>query len=121
MYVLEVLGHTFSVFRFDLFSCGIQRIVGFAVFGRPAHVSGRMRKRNARFRHADKFHCLLRRNRKLQRFGVRETDIFARKNHDAPRDESEVFAGMKHFASEYIAPFSSEARMLLINALIVSY
>ena len=120
MFVLQALCHTLGLFHLNRFGCGIQRIVGFATFRRAAHVSSRMRQRDSRFRQANKFHCFLRRNCKWQRFRIGKPNIFARKNHDAPCDETEVFAGMKHFASEYIAPFSSEARMLLINALIVS-
>src|SRR5213596_958077 len=89
MYVLQIFGHTFRVFRFDLFSCGIQRIVGFPAFRRATHVRSRMREGNSRFGQTNKFHRLLRRERERQGFWIGKTDILARKNHDAPRDESE--------------------------------
>src|SRR5207249_2925524 len=44
-----------------------------------------------------KFHGLLRRDRQWQCFGISETDIFARENNDAPRDEPEILAGVEHF------------------------
>src|SRR5262245_13366132 len=56
-----------------------------------------MRQRNSRFGHADKFDRLLRRDRELQRFWIGEADVFAGKNHNAPRDEPEIFTGMQHF------------------------
>ena len=56
-----------------------------------------MRQRDARLRHPDKFHRLLRRDRKLQRFGVSQTNVFACENHNSPRDETEIFPGVQHF------------------------
>jgi hypothetical protein len=94
MFVLQLLRYTLRLFHLDLFDCAIQRVIGFAAFRGATHVSGSVRKRDARFRHADKFNGLLCRDRELQRFWIGKTDVFAGKNHDAPRDESEVFAGM---------------------------
>ena len=45
----------------------------------------------------DKFHRLLRRDRKLQRFGVSKANVFACENHNPPRDETEIFPGVQHF------------------------
>ena len=56
-----------------------------------------MRKRDSRFGHPDKFHRLLRRDRKLQRFRVSKANVFACENHNSPRDETEIFPGMQHF------------------------
>src|SRR6266536_2414439 len=70
MFVLQMLRDTLGLFHFDLFDCGVQRVVRFATFGCAAHVSGRMRERDARFWHADKFHRLLRRDCQLQRFRI---------------------------------------------------
>ncbi len=56
-----------------------------------------MRQRDSRFGHADEFHRLLRRDREWQRFRIGKADVFARKDYDASRDETEIFAGMQHF------------------------
>ena len=56
-----------------------------------------MRQRDSRFGHPDKFDRLLRRDRKLQRFGVSKTDVFTCENHNPPRDETEIFPGVQHF------------------------
>ena len=58
MLVLEVLRDPFCLFHFNLFGGGIQSVVRFAAFRRAAHVSGRVRQRDARFGHANKFHRL---------------------------------------------------------------
>jgi hypothetical protein len=97
MFVLQALRDTLGLFHLDLFSRGIQRLVGFATFRRAAHVSGGMRERNTRFRHPDKFHGLLGGDRKWQRFRIGQADVFARENDDPTRDEAEIFAGVEHF------------------------
>jgi hypothetical protein len=97
MFVLETLGDALGLFHFDLLCRGVQLIVRFPTFRGAAHVSGGMRQRNSSFGHADKFHRLLRRDRKLQRFRIGEANVFARENDDAPCDETEIFTGMEHF------------------------
>ena len=97
MFVLEMFRDPLGLFHFDFFGRGIQRVIRFAAFRRAAHVSGGMRQRDSRFGQADKFHRLLRRDRERQRLRIGEADVFARKDHDAPRDETEIFAGMQHF------------------------
>ena len=97
MLVLELLRDTLCLFRLDLFACGIQRVVGFPAFRRAAHVRGSVRKRDACFGHPDEFHSLLRCDCELQRCRISKTDIFAGENNDASRDETEIFAGVKHF------------------------
>ncbi len=62
MLVLEMFGNALRLFHLDLFRRFIERIVGFAAFLGPAHVSRGMRERNSRFRQADEFDGLLRRN-----------------------------------------------------------
>ena len=57
-----------------------------------------MRERNARLGHTDKFHRLLRRDGQRQCIRIGEADVFASKNDDASRDETEIFAGMEHFS-----------------------
>src|SRR6476619_6675990 len=52
---------------------------------------------NARFRHSDKLHRLLRGDCERQRLGISQADIFARKDYDAARDETKIFAGVQHF------------------------
>ena len=97
MFVLETLRDPFRLFHFDLFGRGIQLIVGLPTFCGAAHVSRGMSQRNSRFGHADKFHRLLRRYRKLQRFRIGEANVFACENDDAACNEPEIFAGMQHF------------------------
>jgi len=47
-------------------------------------------------------HRLLRRDRKLQRFGsARPTSSL--RNHNPPRNETEIFPGVQHFRQQYIA------------------
>ena len=36
-------------------------------------------------------------DRERQCFRISETDIFARENYDAARDETKIFAGVQHF------------------------
>src|SRR5207244_3484503 len=50
-----------------------------------------------RLRHPDKFHRLLRRDRKRQRFRVSKANVFTCKNHNPPRDETEIFPRVQHF------------------------
>ena len=56
-----------------------------------------MRQGNSSFGQADKFHGLLRGDSKWQRFGIGETNIFARENDNASRDKTEILTGMQHF------------------------
>ena len=70
MFVLEMLGDALGLFHFDLLGRGAQFIVRFSTFRSAAHVSGGMSQRNSSFGHAHKFHRLLRRDRKLQRFRI---------------------------------------------------
>ena len=114
MLVLKMFRDALGLFHLDLLHRIIQRIVSLAVFRRATHVGDSMRERNARLGHTDKFHRLLRRDGQRQCIRIGEADVFAGKNDDASRDETEILA------SQYIAPFSSDARMLLINALMVS-
>ena len=100
MLVLKMLGHGFGLFRLDLFGRGVQGIVRFAAFGCATHVSCRVRERDARLRHPDKFDRLLRRDRKLQRFGVSKTNVFTCENHNPPRDKTEIFPGVQHFRQQ---------------------
>ena len=97
MFVLEIFRDALCLFHLDLVRGSIQRIVGFAAFRCPAHVSGRMRERNACFGQADKFDSLLRRDRQRQRFRIGQTDVFAGKNDNAPRDKAKIFASVQHF------------------------
>ena len=69
---------------------------------------------------SDKLDRLLRGDGERQCFRIGQTHIFARENYDAARDEPKVFAGMQHFGQPVDGAFSSEARMLLMKALIVS-
>src|SRR5581483_9518196 len=62
-----------------------------------AHVGCSVPERNSRLGHPYEFHRLLRRNRKLQRLWIGQTNVFARKNDDSPRDEPEIFPRMQHF------------------------
>src|SRR5437879_12697648 len=52
---------------------------------------------NARFRHSDKLHRLLRGDCERKRLRISQPDIFACKNYDAARDETKIFAGLQHF------------------------
>src|SRR5207237_9985337 len=52
---------------------------------------------NARFRHSDKLHRLLRGDCEWQRLWISQPDIVACKNHDAARDETKIFAAVQHF------------------------
>src|SRR5438477_137029 len=51
---------------------------------------------NARFRHSDKLHRLLRGDCERQRLRISQPDIFACKNYDTARDEAKIFAGVQH-------------------------
>ena len=97
MFVLEMLRDALCLFHLDLFGRGVQRVVGFAAFRRATHVSGGMRERNTRFGQPDKFDRLLRGDGEWERFRIGQTNVFAGKNDDAPRDETEIFTGMQHF------------------------
>ena len=97
MFVLQVFGHAFGLFGFNLLRRGAEGFVGFAIFWRATHVGSGVGEGNARFGHSDEFHGLLRGDRERQRFRIGQSDIFAREDHDASRDEAKVFAGMQHF------------------------
>jgi hypothetical protein len=97
MFIFEILRDLPGLFHFDLLGRRIQFIVRFATFRGAAHVSRGMCQRNSSFGHADKFHRLLRRDRKLLRFRIGEANVFACENDDAPCDEPEILASMQHF------------------------
>ena len=97
MFILQVFGDALGTFVLNFFRRCAKGFVGFAAFLRAAHVGGGVGEGNARFRHPDKFHRMLRGDRERKRFRIGEPDVFARKNHDAARDETKVFSGMEHF------------------------
>ena len=69
-----------------------------------------MRKRDARFRHSDKLHRLLCRDRQLQRLGIGKANVLTCENHDPPRNETKVFTGVQHFRQPiHRAPFIRSA------------
>ena len=97
MLVLEMLRDARGLFGLDLFRRFVQRVVSFAAFLCPTHVSGGVGEGNSCFGHADELDGLLRRDREWQRFRIGQTNVFTRENDDAPGDEAKIFAGMQHF------------------------
>src|SRR2546423_7627951 len=68
MFVLQMFGYSLGPLVLDFFRRGAERFISFAVFLRPTHVGGGVGERNPRFRHADEFDGMLRRDRERQRF-----------------------------------------------------
>src|SRR5204863_7744588 len=94
VFVLEIFRDALCLFHLNLFRGGIERVVGFTAFCCLAHVSSRMRERNARFGQADKFDGLLRRDRQRRRFWIGQAAVFACENYNAPRAEAKIFASV---------------------------
>src|SRR5258707_558043 len=69
-------------------------------FGCATEVRVGVRERDSGLRHPDKFARLLRRDRKLQRFGVSKANVFTCENHNPPRYETEIFPGVQHFRQQ---------------------
>jgi len=79
---------------FDLLSRGAERLISFTVLLCAAHVANGVGEGNARFRHADEFNSLLRCDGERQCFRIRKSDIFAREDDNAARDEAGILAGV---------------------------
>jgi hypothetical protein len=56
-----------------------------------------VRERECGLRHPDKVHGVMRRDRERQRLGIGKPNVFARENHEPPRDEAWVFPALEHF------------------------
>ena len=76
---------------------GVNRQISTVALVCRGNINRRFRQWNPCFRPADKLRRLKRRVCQHQRHRVGEADIFGGTNHDAPRDEARVFAGMNHF------------------------
>ena len=97
MFIAQMFRHGNRATGTDVFQRGINRFVGGITFVCRGDVDGCFGQWNPRFRPADKFRRGETRIRQNQSHRVGETDIFCRANHDAPRDEARVFAGVNHF------------------------
>ena len=76
---------------------GTQRGVGAVRFRRSRQIHRAVRQRNLRLRQPDEFHRLLRRHRQHQPMRIGQPDVLARQNHQPPRDEPHLLAGVEHF------------------------
>ena len=104
----------------SFFGRGVQRIVGFAAFFRAAHVGGGVGEWNPGFRQTDELNGLLRGDGEGQRLRISQANVLAREDNDAAGNEAKVFSGVQHFCQPVHRASSSEARMLLMKAEIVS-
>ena len=105
MLVFQMFRDAFGLFHFDLFGRGVECVVSFAAFLCPAHVSHSVSERNARLGHTDEFDGLLRCDRQQQRFRIGQANVLARKDDNASRDETKIFAGVEHFRQPIYGAF----------------
>ena len=73
-----------------------QRGVGGVGFRRGRQIDRGMRQRNPALGHADEFERRVRVHRDPQRVGIRQPDVLRGGNHQPPRDEARILAGMQH-------------------------
>ena len=96
MRVAQMLRHGQRPAGSHVFQRGVNGQVGAVALVGGGDINRRFRQRNPRLGPADKFRHLQRRVGQHQSHRVRQAHVLRRANHNPPRDEARVFAGVNH-------------------------
>ena len=92
----EVFRHGEGAAFLDVLHGLAERGVGAVGFRRGGEIDRGMGERDAAFRHADEFECLLGGDGDAEGIRIGEADVLAGGNHQTPGDETRILAGVQH-------------------------